>query len=100
MWMPCPGAGRGGFFFKEKATEVSDSAGRPSMDAACKRGRAHWRSHALDALDMACVLELGAERFWRSDERQAKLAEAMGPGATADVATTTGAARRQQRRNI
>ena len=32
----------------------------------------------LDSLHVACALELGAERFWTFDERQAKLAEAMG----------------------
>ncbi len=32
----------------------------------------------LDTLHMACALELKAERFWTFDERQAKLAEAVG----------------------
>ncbi len=32
----------------------------------------------LDSLHVACALELRAERFWTFDERQAKLAEAVG----------------------
>ncbi len=32
----------------------------------------------LDSLHVACALELGAERFWTFDERQARLAKAAG----------------------
>ena len=32
----------------------------------------------LDTLHVACALELGAERFWTFDQRQAKLARAVG----------------------
>ncbi len=32
----------------------------------------------LDSLHVACALELRADRFWTFDERQAKLAEAVG----------------------
>jgi len=32
----------------------------------------------LDSLHVACALELGAEKFWTFDERQAKLARAVG----------------------
>ena len=32
----------------------------------------------LDSLHVACALELKAERFWTFDERQAKLARAVG----------------------
>ena len=32
----------------------------------------------LDALHVACALELRAEKFWTFDERQEKLAEAVG----------------------
>jgi predicted nucleic acid-binding protein len=32
----------------------------------------------LDTLHVASALELGAERFWTFDERQAKLAKAVG----------------------
>jgi predicted nucleic acid-binding protein len=34
----------------------------------------------LDSLHVACALELNAERFWTFDERQAKLAKALGLG--------------------
>jgi len=32
----------------------------------------------LDSLHVACAMELRAERFWTFDERQARLAEAVG----------------------
>jgi predicted nucleic acid-binding protein len=32
----------------------------------------------LDSLHVACALELSAEKFWTFDDRQAKLAEAVG----------------------
>jgi predicted nucleic acid-binding protein len=32
----------------------------------------------LDSLHVACALELNAQRFWTFDERQARLAEAVG----------------------
>jgi predicted nucleic acid-binding protein len=32
----------------------------------------------LDSLHVACALELRAEKFWTFDERQARLAEAVG----------------------
>jgi predicted nucleic acid-binding protein len=32
----------------------------------------------LDSLHVACALELKAEKFWTFDERQARLAEAVG----------------------
>jgi predicted nucleic acid-binding protein len=32
----------------------------------------------LDSLHVACALELRAERFWTFDERQMKLADAVG----------------------
>jgi predicted nucleic acid-binding protein len=32
----------------------------------------------LDSLHVACALELKAERFWTFDDRQARLAEAVG----------------------
>jgi predicted nucleic acid-binding protein len=36
----------------------------------------------LDSLHVACALELQADRFWTFDERQAKLAEAVGLNTT------------------
>jgi predicted nucleic acid-binding protein len=35
-------------------------------------------TRTLDSLHVACALELKAERFWTFDERQAKLAKAVG----------------------
>lgn len=32
----------------------------------------------LDSLHVACAIELGADKFWTFDERQARLAEAVG----------------------
>ena len=32
----------------------------------------------LDTLHVACALELGAQKFWTFDDRQARLAEAVG----------------------
>jgi predicted nucleic acid-binding protein len=32
----------------------------------------------LDSLHVACALELGAQKFWTFDDRQARLAEAVG----------------------
>jgi predicted nucleic acid-binding protein len=37
----------------------------------------------LDSLHVACALELKAQRFWTFDERQARLAEAVGLDTTA-----------------
>jgi predicted nucleic acid-binding protein len=38
----------------------------------------HIGVRTLDTLHVACALELDAERFWTFDERQAKLARAVG----------------------
>ncbi|MBV8452785.1 MAG: type II toxin-antitoxin system VapC family toxin [Deltaproteobacteria bacterium] len=35
-------------------------------------------TRTLDALHVACALELGAKEFWTFDDRQAKLAKAVG----------------------
>ena len=35
-------------------------------------------ARTLDTLHVACALELKAERFWTFDDRQAKLAKAVG----------------------
>ena len=35
-------------------------------------------ARTLDSLHVACALELNAQKFWTFDDRQAKLAEAVG----------------------
>ena len=35
-------------------------------------------TRTLDSLHVACALELNAQKFWTFDDRQAKLAEAVG----------------------
>ena len=39
---------------------------------------AHTGTRTLDSLHVAAALELKAERFWTFDDRQAKLAKAVG----------------------
>jgi predicted nucleic acid-binding protein len=48
-----------------------------SIDLARRYGPA-LGIRTLDSLHVACALELRAQRFWTFDERQAKLAEAVG----------------------
>jgi len=47
------------------------------INLACKYGPT-LSVRMLDSLHVACALELKAERFWTFDERQARLAEAVG----------------------
>ena len=54
----------------EKALEVCAQLGRRLGPKLAMR--------TLDTLHVACALELGAERFWTFDERQAKLAKVQG----------------------
>ena len=51
--------------------------GRPCVDLARRYGPT-LGVRTLDSLHVACALELGADKFWTFDERQAKLAEAVG----------------------
>ena len=46
--------------------------------ALAQRHVAALGNRTLDSLHVACALELRAERFWTFDERQARLAEAVG----------------------
>jgi predicted nucleic acid-binding protein len=48
-----------------------------------RRHGANLGVRALDSLHVACALELKAQRFWTFDDRQAKLAEAVGLDTTA-----------------
>lgn len=58
-------------------TGIPDLVWNVSVDLA-RRYSAKLGVRTLDTLHVACALELGAERFWTFDERQAKLAEAVG----------------------
>jgi predicted nucleic acid-binding protein len=52
-----------------------------AFDLCAELGRRYapkFAIRSLDTLHVACALELKAERFWTFDERQAKLAKAMG----------------------
>jgi predicted nucleic acid-binding protein len=56
--------------FPELAFEVCTQLAR--------RHAARLGCRTLDALHVACALELKAKRFWTFDERQAELARAAG----------------------
>lgn len=58
-------------------TGIPDLAWNISADLA-RRYSAKIGVRTVDTLHVACALELGAERFWTFDERQANLAEAVG----------------------
>jgi predicted nucleic acid-binding protein len=52
-----------------------------AFDRAVELARRHVAKlgcRTLDTLHVACALELGAEKFWTFDERQEKLAKAVG----------------------
>jgi predicted nucleic acid-binding protein len=52
-----------------------------SYDRSIDLARRHGPTlgvRTLDSLHVACALELGAEKFWTFDERQARLAQAVG----------------------
>ena len=53
-----------------------------SIDLARRHGPG-LGARTLDSLHVACALELKARRFWTYDERQGKLAEAVGLDTTA-----------------
>jgi predicted nucleic acid-binding protein len=58
-------------------TGVPESTWDASIELARKYGPS-LGVRTLDSLHVACALELGAERFWTFDDRQAKLAKAVG----------------------
>jgi predicted nucleic acid-binding protein len=70
-------------FEKDCSTGVWNSVTLPeriwetSIDLAHKHGPT-LGVRTLDSLHVACALELKAERFWTFDDRQARLAEAVG----------------------
>ncbi|MBV8490443.1 MAG: type II toxin-antitoxin system VapC family toxin [Candidatus Eremiobacteraeota bacterium] len=49
-----------------------------SWAALAQRPLPGTSTHTIDALHVACALELGAERFWTFDQRQGALARALG----------------------
>ena len=57
--------------------EMPEMAFETAMQLGKQHGP-HLGQRSLDALHVASALELGAERFWTFDERQAKLAKAVG----------------------
>lgn len=70
-------------FEADLATDVWVSVGVPELAwSTCidlaRRYSATLGVRTLDSLHVACALELKAERFWTFDERQARLAEAVG----------------------
>jgi len=70
-------------FLQDCAAGVWTSVSLPekTWDTSIALARKHGPSlgvRTLDSLHVACALELGAERFWTFDERQAKLAKAVG----------------------
>lgn len=60
-----------------RLSEMPASAFLRSIDLARQLGPA-LGVRTLDSLHVACALELKADKFWTFDERQAKLAEAVG----------------------
>ncbi len=59
------------------SVEVPSQAWESSVDLARRHGPT-LGIRTLDSLHVACALELKAEKFWTFDERQARLAEAVG----------------------
>lgn len=59
------------------AIELPDKAWQTSVDLARRYGPT-LGVRTLDSLHVACALELKARNFWTFDERQARLAEAVG----------------------
>ena len=56
---------------------VPETAFEVTAELARRHG-ARLGLRTLDSLHVACALELNAERFWTFDERQSKLARAVG----------------------
>ena len=59
------------------AIDFPERTWETSIDLARNYGPA-LGVRTLDSLHVACALELRAEKFWTFDDRQAKLAEAVG----------------------
>lgn len=64
-----------------------------ALDLCADLGRRHGPklgTRTLDTLHVACALELKADAFWTFDERQAKLAKAVGLKTLQMLSITTG----------
>lgn len=59
------------------SVDLPQAAFERSIDLARRYGPA-LGVRTLDSLHVACALELGADKFWTFDERQAKLAQGVG----------------------
>ena len=59
------------------AVDLPDRAWETCIDLARQHGPT-LGVRTLDSLHVACALQLKAERFWTFDDRQARLAEAVG----------------------
>ena len=65
-----------------KVIPFPSAAWETSIDLARKYGPT-LGVRTLDSLHVACALELKAQKFWTFDDRQARLAEAVGLDTTA-----------------
>ena len=59
------------------AVDIPENAFDICAELARRHG-AKFGVRTLDSLHVACALELKAERFWTFDDRQLKLARALG----------------------
>ncbi len=75
--------GMNALFVADRASGLWQATSLPehACDVCADLGRAYGPKlgvRTLDSLHVACALEFKAERFWTFDERQAKLARALG----------------------
>jgi predicted nucleic acid-binding protein len=59
------------------SVDLPETTWEASIDLALRYGPT-LGVRTLDSLHIACALALSAQKFWTFDERQAKLAEAVG----------------------
>jgi predicted nucleic acid-binding protein len=62
--------------------DIPENVWEVCIDLAWRHGQT-LGVRTLDSLHVACAVELGAKKFWTFDERQARLAEAVGLDTTA-----------------
>jgi predicted nucleic acid-binding protein len=73
-WMAFEGDFTAGIW---KLVAFPESIWRTSIDLARRHGSV-LGVRTLDTLHVACAMELGADRFWTFDDRQARLAQSAG----------------------